>query len=48
MREQVSEEVMRERVKQTQIDLLVRIRQFFALGNEPAGDVWSKSCQRPA
>jgi CRP-like cAMP-binding protein len=42
VREQVSEEAMRERVKQTQMDLLVRIRQFFALGSEQVG-TWSKS-----
>jgi len=42
VREQLSEEVMRERVKQTQMDLLVRIRQFFALGSEQVG-TWSKS-----
>jgi len=41
-REEVSEEMLRERVTRTQTDLLLRIRQFFALGSEPTAK-WSKS-----
>ena len=42
VREELSDEVLRERVNQHQVALLLRIRQFFALDGDPAGK-WSKS-----
>jgi CRP-like cAMP-binding protein len=42
VREKLGDEALRERVSRTQTDLLLRIRQFFALSSEQAGK-WSKS-----
>jgi small-conductance mechanosensitive channel/CRP-like cAMP-binding protein len=37
IREEVSDEVLRERVNRAQVDLLLRIRQFFAIGSDRDG-----------
>jgi small-conductance mechanosensitive channel/CRP-like cAMP-binding protein len=42
VREEVSDEALRERMRRTQTDILLRIRNFFALERDPAAK-WSKS-----
>jgi len=42
LRDEVGDRLLRERVRRTQVDILVRIRQFFALGPGPVGK-WSNS-----